>query len=228
MRTRPVMLSVDHAREEVIRHAQRLTAESLSLTGALGLVLDEPVVAAADQPPFDKSLVDGYAVRISDCVGNGPFRLKLADEIDAGRMPRGSLRSGETALVMTGAPLPEGCDAVVMIEQSERLEADWIELHGRVASGQNRVNRGAEFSVGRRLLAPGATITSTRLGLLAATGCESLRVIPSPRGSIISTGDELVDHGELLEPGQIRNSNGLLLEATFQQMGFPGVRRRVS
>jgi molybdopterin molybdotransferase len=206
------MLTVGEARREVLGRCRPLPGRSVRLADAIGSVLAEEVAADLDLPPFDKALVDGYAVRSADLAG-GAGRLRVVEEITAGRTPGRPLAAGEAAAIMTGAPLPEGADAVVMIEQTRRDGDDVIIDGGPVAPGQNRLTRGREMRAGEVVLRRGERLNAPRLGLLASIGRTEVRVIPRPRVAILPTGDELVEPDRVPGPGQIRNSNGTLLRA---------------
>jgi molybdopterin molybdotransferase len=213
------MLAVFEARELVISRAARLTRENRSLDDASGLVLAENVAAEGDSPPFDKSLVDGYAVRASDLEACDSIVLSVVDEIDAGSLPKRALEAGECALVMTGAPLPAGADAVVMLEVTERISQTEVRLAGRVRAGQNRLARAAEYRAGETLAQAGDVLSSAKIGLLAAAGKARVCVVPHPALAIVSTGDEVVNANQVPGPGQIRNSNGPMLSALFRAFG---------
>lgn len=207
------MLTVVEALKAVLERAGPLPPRRNTLRDALGCVLAEEVVAEGDLPPFDKALVDGYAVRAAD-LGGSETVLRVGEEIPAGRTPSRPLAPGEAALIMTGAPLPPGADAVVMIEQTRSRPDGWVSIEaGPVISGQNRLPRGREMRAGDVLLRPGEVLHAARIGLLASVGRTEPLVVPRPRIAIVPTGDELVEPGREPGPGQIRNSNGPLLEA---------------
>jgi molybdopterin molybdotransferase len=213
------MLTVDEALKAVLDRAGPLPARRLPLRDALGCVLAEEIIADRDLPPFDKALVDGYAVRAADMDGPGTM-LRVGEEIPAGRTPSRPLAPGEAALIMTGAPLPAGADAVVMIEQTGKLPDGRVAFEaGPVAPGQNRLPRGREMRAGDVLLRPGAILHPARLGLLASVGRPEPLVVPRPRVAVVPTGDELVEPDREPGPGQIRNSNGPMLAALARTCG---------
>lgn len=184
------------------------------LDQCLNRVLAAEIVAGEDHPPFDKSLVDGFAVSMTGL--SEPRIWSVIETVHAGQTPRFRLGPGETTRVMTGAPLPEGADAVVMLEQVEEGDdGSRIVLPPQVALrlGQNRLDRGREIRAGDRVLMSGDRLTPPRLGLLAALGRAAVMVHPAPEVAILPTGDELVEPHEPLSLGQIRNSNATQLSA---------------
>lgn len=212
------MLTVDEALRSVRAHAAPLPPRPAPLAEALGLVLAEDVSADLDLPPFDKALMDGYAVRSAD-LADGNRRLLVGEEITAGRTPTRPLASGEAAAIMTGAPLPAGADAVVMVERTRRA-GDHVVIEGPdVAPRQNWLPRGREMRSGEVVLTRGTPLTPPRLGLLASVGRTSVQVIPRPKVAVVSTGDELVEPGQVPGRGQIRNSNATMLRALAVSSG---------
>jgi molybdopterin molybdotransferase len=222
------MLTVDEAIDLVRRESRRLPAVSVPLAESRGCILAEKVVADADQPPFDKALVDGYALRAADVEG-GNKRLRVGETVLAGQVPTRALGPREAALVMTGAPVPSGTDAVLMHEHAERLDGEVHVGTASVQAGQNLLPQGRVCRAGDPVLFAGACLTPPRLGLLASVGKSHARIIPRPRVAVVPTGDELVEIGQTPGPGQIRNSNAIMLEALAISAGasaqvFPIVR----
>lgn len=209
------MLTIDEALRAVLAEARPTPPVSVPLSAALGCGLGEDVAADIDLPPFDKALVDGYAVRSEDL--RGPDRwLRLGESIMAGQTPTRPLAPGEAALVMTGAPIPSGCDAVVMHERT-RAGEDRVGIdQPDVRPGQNILPRGREMRAGEVVVPAGTLLGPAHLGVLASVGRTDPRVV-APSVAILSTGDELVDAGLVPGPGQIRNSNAFLLEALVSQ-----------
>jgi molybdopterin molybdotransferase len=213
------MLTIVDALDAVIREARALSPDSRPIEQALGCVLAEDVRADADSPPFDKALVDGYAVRAADLEGTDSS-LTVGELIVAGQSGSRALRSREAAVIMTGAPVPPACDAVVMHERTRKpsIEAVVIEQIP-VKLGQNILRRGAEMLAGDVVLPRGSMLHPPQLGVLASVGRTDVRVIPRPRVSIVPTGDELVEPGEAPGPCQIRNSNAVMLRALATESG---------
>jgi molybdopterin molybdotransferase len=212
------MLTVEEALDRIVAEAGEQPVLAVDLPLALDLVLAEPVVADADSPPFDKSLMDGYAVRTADLPG-GKGRLRRVGEILAGQTPAAPVREGEAVQIMTGAPTPPGADAVVMVERT-RLDADLVEFDDPdLHVGQFIMPRGREYSRGETVLEPGARIGPAEMGLLAAVGCVRPKVHRRPTVAIVSTGDEIVPPDQTPGPGQIRNANESTLAALAERAG---------
>ncbi|GAC1447566.1 MAG: molybdopterin molybdotransferase MoeA [Isosphaeraceae bacterium] len=212
------MLSLEAALEAVRTRACVLSPRPASLAESLGCVLAEDIAADLDLPPFDKALVDGYAIRAMDFSGRD-CSFRTGEEITAGSVPSRPLGPREAALITTGAPLPVGADSVVMIERSRREGASVRFDVPEIASGANRLSRGREMQAGEVVLSRGTRLNSVKLGLLASVGRTTISIIPRPRVSIVSTGDELVDPGQRPGPGQIRNSNATVLHAMASAAG---------
>jgi molybdopterin molybdotransferase len=212
------MLTVSEALDAVLQHARALPAAWCPLEQALACALAEDVVADLDSPPFDKALVDGYAVRSAD-LGGTDRALRLGEVITAGQTPMRALAAREAAHVMTGAPIPQGCDAVVMQERVQSHDGAVVILETAIRPGQNLLPRGKEMRAGDVVAPRGSILTPARLGVLASVGRARVTVVPRPRVSIVPTGDELVEPGESPGPGQIRNSNAVMLAALAAQQG---------
>jgi molybdopterin molybdotransferase len=187
-------------------------AESVPLLSAAGRVLAAGVRSDRDQPPFPRSTRDGFACRAAEASTNQ--LLFLAGHVRAGETPVGSLGTGEVWEIMTGAPVPEGADAVFMVEHAE-LSSNFVRLAAprTVGAGDNIVARGAEAKTGDLLLPPGARLGAAQIALAAQCGYSQLPVVRRPRVAILSTGDELVPVDAIPGPSQIRNSNAPMLAA---------------
>src|SRR5205085_11023608 len=218
-----MVLSFQQARAVVGEHANTLRAaatERVALLAAAGRVLAQPITADRDLPPFARATRDGYAVRAGETV-KLPARLRVAGEIRAGAEPEltsVALRPGEAIAIMTGAPLPPGADAVVMVEHTT-AEQQIVEIRRSVAAGENVVPRGAEARAGENLLSCGARMGPTQIALVAACGQAEVMVYRRPRVAIVSTGDEVVGIAAQPGPNQIRNSNSYALAAQVIREG---------
>jgi molybdopterin molybdotransferase len=208
------MLTVEEALDAVRKRCAALPAQRCSLAAARDCVLAVEVRSDLDLPPFDKALVDGYAVRSADLNGAGDDRrLTVGEEITAGRLPTRPLGPREAAAIMTGAPLPAGADAVVMIEKTRR-QGDTIMIDDPVVvPGKARLARGRELKAGDVVARRGERLSPARLGVLASVGHTEVLVVPRPRVVVVPTGDELVEPDRVPGPGQIRNSNAVMLQA---------------
>jgi molybdopterin molybdotransferase len=206
------MLTVEEALAQVMQEVKPLPPVELALLDCRDLLLAEDVAADADQPPFDKSLVDGYAVRVAD-LNSSDRRLKIGETILAGQMPSHGLVPGQAAVIMTGAPLPADADAVVMREHTRIMHEELFVDDGAVRAGQNILRRGQVYRQQDILLQSGNLLNPSSLGLLASVGRSRVSVIPKPTLAILPTGDELVEPALAPGPGQIRNSNAVMLEA---------------
>ena len=213
------MLTVAEALDAIRSRAHPLHSRPIRLTEALGLRLVGDVVADLDLPPFDKALVDGFALRAADVPAGGTITLRVVETIYAGQTPTRTVGPGEAAEIMTGAPIPEGADSVVMVEKTSRPDPDHVVLSGPVAPGQNRLVRGREMREGEVVVASGAILDAARLGVLASVGASLVAVRPRPVVAVAATGDELVPFDQSPGAGQIRNSNSVLLAALAEQFG---------
>lgn len=192
--------------------------DCVTLRQALGRVLAREVRSDVDLPPFEKSAMDGYAVRAADLPGAGPVELRVAGESRAGAPLAGEVPAGACAAIYTGAELPRGCDAVVMVEDSERA-GDRVILRGGARPGQHVEHRGAVLATGDPAVRPGHRLGAADLAVLAAVGAEPVTVHRRPRLSILTTGDELVPATARPGPGQIREGNTLYLAAACERAG---------
>ncbi len=219
-------ISIDEARARVLTEASPLPAEERPIEAAFGYVLAEGVVSSLNVPPFDNSAMDGFAVFAADVVDAGPdtpVALVLRDTIPAGYVAEHHLNRGETAKIMTGAPMPQGANAVVQSELAS--EADGKVLIFEAAKPGLNVRRAAEdIAVGDRVLAAGAELGPAEIGVLASLGLPTLKVYRRPRVAVLSTGSELVEVDQPLAPGKIRNSNSYALQAYCQQIGVDVTR----
>ncbi|HEY2857094.1 MAG TPA: gephyrin-like molybdotransferase Glp [Terracidiphilus sp.] len=225
-----VVVDFDEALRIVLAHAADLPATATELVPLLNSedrVLAKAVLADRDQPPFDRSTRDGFAVRSADF---SDVLLKVAGQVRAGEQWQGgALEPGAAIEIMTGAPMPEGADAVVMVEHVERTGGMIRRLGDRTLhSGENVVRRGSEARMGEVVLPAGALIEGAEIALAAACGSPALTVFRRPRVAIVATGDELVEIDAVPEPQQIRNSNSYGLAALVARAGGEAVRLPVA
>jgi molybdopterin molybdotransferase len=217
-------VSYDEALETVVSaaRAHRTPDERIELDEALGRVLREDVVADEPSPRFANSAMDGFAVRAADVArasDQAPAALAVGETIAAGHAPARALRPGEAARIMTGAPLPDGADAVVPVERSRADGEGRVLLLEPVRAGEHVRPLGEDFAVGERLLRAGDLIDGGAIALLASLGHAVVDVAQRPRVSILSTGDELVAPHEPVGPGQIRDSNRHMIRALARAAG---------
>ena len=221
------VVSPEEARARFERHldVSPLSAERVPLAAALARVLAHDVVAAVDAPPFDRSNVDGFALRAADIVGAGdtsPQLLKLNAEVVAcGHAPALEVTPGTATTIATGGVIPRGADCVVMIEQTELIERNGpaIEVRRAAAPGQFISYAGSDIARGETLLRRGARIGSREIGMLAASGLAEVDVVRRPKVAVLSTGDELVPPGEPLKPASVYDSNGAIIAAAVTEAG---------
>jgi len=219
----PTILSFEEARHVVEGQAAQVrprTKEKVDLLASLGRVLAEPIAADRDFPPFRRAMRDGYALRAAD-LASLPATLDVIGEIKAGAPPEAVPRevgAGQAAAIMTGAPAPNGADAVVMVEYTS-LSGKRVTVTRSVARGDNIVEAGSEARKGQFLLHHGTRMDYGAIALAASVGLQSISVFRRPEVAILSTGDEIVEIGERPGPHQIRNSNSYSLAAQVQQAG---------
>ena len=200
-----------------------LPGEPRRLTDAIGCGLASDIVAPLDVPPFDRSNVDGFAVRSADlasAVESAAVRLRLNDEVIAcGTAPTRPVLSGTATPIATGGPLPRGADAVVMVEHTQPSGNRAIEVRRAASPGQFVSYAGSDIARGEALLRAGTVIGSREVGMLAACGIAEVSVVRKPRVAVLSTGDELVQPGETLRPAAIYDTNGAIVTAAINENG---------
>jgi molybdopterin molybdotransferase len=207
------MLTVTQALDQIVREVTAFAPEQVALNEALGLVTAEDVISREDSPPFDKSLMDGYAVLSSD-IAAGNRELIVVDEVTAGRTPSCDIVSGQATRIMTGAPTPASADAVVPVEVTELVDgnSDRVRiLVDSIAPEKNVIRRGTNKRVGEEIVATGRVLRAQELAALAELGGAQVSVHRKPVIAVLATGDELVATDQKPGPGQIRNSNETML-----------------
>ncbi len=210
------LISVEEAQRRALAPVRVLGAERVSIVDSLGRVLAEDVVAPGDVPPHDNSAMDGYAVRTADGVDGAV--LRVIGEVAAGHVATRALAAGEAYRIMTGAPLPPGADAVIMQEQTERA-GDVVTLRRAVKPRDNVRDRGEDVRAGQVVLRPGVELRAAELGTLASSRRARVAVARRPVVAILSTGDELRDVDQPLDPGAIAETNSYALAALVRECG---------
>jgi molybdenum cofactor synthesis domain-containing protein len=217
------LLSLDKAREVVKRSfsPKPIGVEKLAISEGHGRVLAEDVVAPIDVPSFNRSTVDGYAVKAADTFGaeeDRPVEFKLCGHIAIGETPSVIVKERMTAEIVTGAPLPSGADAIVMLEYAIR-ENNTVSIHRPVAKGENVMKAGSDIQKDETILRRGQRVSSREIGVLAALGLTEVTVYERPKVAVISTGAEIVDLGRPLPPGKIYDINAFTLSAAVRECG---------
>lgn len=215
------MISADEALKTVLAHVAPLGAERVSIRDALGRVLAEEIRSPRDIPGFNNSAMDGYAVIAADLAGaaaDRPVTLRVLETIAAGKMPQQRVVSGSASRIMTGAPLPEGADAIVPVENT-RGESDHVLVLSPAAPGVSIRPRGEDQRAGELVMEPGRRLSAADLGMLAAVNRAMVDVFRRPRVAIVSTGDELVDVDQIPSGAQVVNSSGYALAGAILEAG---------
>ncbi|UCF81755.1 MAG: molybdopterin molybdotransferase MoeA [Acidobacteriota bacterium] len=218
----PALVPVAEAYRAVIDSVETPPPVRAPLEEALHMALAEGVTADADSPPFDRAMMDGYALRSDDAERT----LRVVDVIAAGAYPRKEIRRGECAQIMTGAPLPPGADAVQMVEKTKKADGGRVEILEAAKRGRNVSPRAEEFHKGDTVAPAGALVTPAVMAVLASVGAAEISVHPKPRIALFSTGSELVEIFETPEPGKIRNTNAFSLPAQLREAGLSVSERK--
>lgn len=225
------MIPLAEMQELILGSVPRLESVAVPLRDALGLVAAVDVVTDEAVPPFANTGMDGYAVRAADTEGavpDAPVRLTVVGELPAGRAPTTPVGAGEAIRIMTGAPIPDGADAVVMVERTEQVGDDGVLVHQEAAAGDHVRPAASDLAPGDLVIAAGTRLGPAHLGVLASIGVTDAPVVRRARVGVMSTGDELIERGPL-EPGQIRDSNrpmilGLLADAGVDAVDLGSAR----
>jgi molybdopterin molybdotransferase len=192
-------ISLDDALSMMLESAAPVERiETISIREATGRVIADHAVSRVDVPPFDRAAMDGYAVIAEDTFGAGaydPKTLRCVEKVYTGNVPTRRVSRGECIEIATGAPMPEGADAVVMVEETEKVDGETVCVLTPVYPRQHVGRRAADIAEGQKLLAPGDVLNPSRIGALAAIGVTEVRVYGRPRVAILSTGNEIVDPG---------------------------------
>jgi molybdopterin molybdotransferase len=213
------MMTVAAAQAAVLKHVRPLTPTSVALAEAHGLVLAEDAVSDLDMPPYDKAMMDGYAVQMND-LDCGRGTLTVIEEITAGLTPTRQLGPGEAARIMTGAPIPSGTEAIVQVERTRLVEENRVHIDdSEVKLGRHVMRRGQEMRNGDIVVPSGTLLRPQEIGVLATVGRATVQVVPRPTVAVLATGDELVEADRQPGPGQIRNGNGPTVTAQVVRAG---------
>ena len=197
--------------------------EMLNLSDALGYVLAETIYSPISNPPFDRSPIDGYALRAVDSIGASketPVCLKVVEEIDAGQHSDRFIEPGEAVRIMTGAPIPKGCDCCIRQECTDYGE-EIVQIYQELQPHENYCDQGEDIQQGNLLVQEGTKLSFVEMGILASVGITEVEVYEKPRIALVTTGDEVIEPGEPLRPGKIYNSNLTMMKARFTELGHP-------
>jgi molybdenum cofactor synthesis domain-containing protein len=217
------MIALDEARRQVLAACLPLGPRPVPLSDAAGCVIAAPVVAGEDVPPFANTAMDGYAVRAADTAG-APVRLEVVGTLAAGTAPSVAVGAGQAVRIMTGAPMPPGADAVVMVERTRTEDGGrTVVVEAAARPGDHVRGAGDDLRAGQVVFEAGTVLGPGHVGVLASIGCDPVTAVPRPRVGVLSTGDELVVGPGPLRPGQIRDANRPMLLAVVGQSGFEAV-----
>lgn len=215
------LISLDEARRRVLDQVAPGHPTAVPLADSLGCVTSIALICDSDVPPFAGSAMDGFAVRSADVTSSGAV-LEVAGEVRAGQAALIDVGPGQAVRLMTGAPIPPGADAVVMVEQTEPVRASGVRIGAVATAGQHVRPPGSDMAAGSEIFPAFTELGPAHLGVLASAGLRRVPVFPRVRVGVLSTGDELAD-GPMLGPGQIRDANRPALLALCQQSGFAAV-----
>ncbi|HII4513259.1 gephyrin-like molybdotransferase Glp [Clostridium perfringens] len=215
-------IALEEALEILNKNTKALKSEVVSIKDSLKRVLYGDVKSKINNPPFNKSVFDGYAFKSEDSKGTSkenPIELKIVDEIFAGDFSEREIKSGEAVRIMTGAPIPLGADCVLKQEETER-HGDLVKIFKEMKENQNISFMGEDIKIGETLIKKGKRLDYADLGIMASSGISQVTVYKKPRVSIISTGDEVCDINSTLKPGKIYDSNLYSLSGRIEELGY--------
>lgn len=215
-------IALEEALEILNKNTKALKSEVISIKDSLKRVLYGDVKSKINNPPFNKSVFDGYAFKSEDSKGTSkenPIELKIVDEIFAGMWPDREIKSGEAIRIMTGAPIPVGADCVLKQEETER-HGDLVKIFKEMKANENISFMGEDIKIGETLIKKGKRLDYADLGIMASSGISEVLVYKKPKVSIISTGDEVCDINSTLKPGKIYDSNLYSLSGRIEELGY--------
>lgn len=225
------VVSIEEAKKLLIDNfSLDLDIEEIDILESLDRIIGEDIVSHENIPGFDRSTVDGYAVRSTDTHGASeslPSFLDLKGEVDMGKEVKEKIVSGQAVYVPTGGMLPKGADGVVMIERAEKMDSENILIYKSISSGENVMFEDDDIKMGQLVLKEGKRITPQDIGVLASLGISSVKVYKKPKFYIISTGDEIIDLDEEVQIGKIRDINSYVLCAMINKLGGEVVNRTI-
>ena len=212
------MIDLEDARRYVLARSPALPPVMVAIAESLGCVTAEAVTSAEDVPPFANTAVDGYAVQAADTIA-APVELRVVGLLAAGAAPTTPVGAGEAIRIMTGAPIPDGADAISIVETTARDGDDGVLVMAPTSEGAHLRRAGGDLDAGAVVFGPGTLLGPAHLGVLASLGVETVRVVRRARVGVLSTGDEIVESGPLA-PGQIRDANRPLLLALVRALAI--------
>ena len=216
------MLELETAIEEVLSGTRRQSTKVVPLEKAVGSILAEDIIAPFDMPPFDKSAMDGYAVFSKD-ISSVPIKLRCIGEVPAGSSARDTIGKDECIKVMTGSPIPEGADSVIMMEVTKPAstqQPDYVEIFKKVKEGENVCFKGEEIKKGTPVLQKGVLLRPIEVSVVASLGKAKVKVYRKPKIAILTTGSEIVEPGRRISYGKIYNSNRYLILSLLSSMSL--------
>ncbi|UCD15218.1 MAG: molybdopterin molybdotransferase MoeA, partial [Candidatus Omnitrophota bacterium] len=213
------MISFEQALTKILQNTQVLPAERIAVEESVGSVLAQDIYSAVEMPPFNKSAVDGYALKCPDSVETA-VKLKCIGSIKAGSTSKIQVKKGQCVKIMTGAPIPKGADSVVMVEYSAQSN-NYVKILRSVKKGQNICLKGEDVKLRQKVMAKGTKVSTSDIALLATVGRRFIKAVRKPTVAFLNTGDEVVPVGRKLPKNKIYNSNGPQLQALLKSEGLP-------